>query len=584
MSTVQYKHPKILLMDCDTDVRKELENIGYSVSSGSFGEAYLVEKSSGLLPYIPNGNMPDYYKESEIVIIDLFTYYTKDVDFKITPEEEKIPRYWCKCDSGVVDPRPLYMKARSHDFKRIYNHGGVFILFADWKNEVAYYYGSSLGGTFYPHTGKELELNDWCFLPLLNELDVSNDHGNEIRLLRLPGTFNTLFLILEKYTVGCDFICTLVPSAELRERWIRLALQKYNQCVAASIVPLENDLTKPYIFIFPRIENKSAFLIDFIQNFLIEIRPDLFPEITNSQWLYDKRYEHPEVLDLNNQISLIKKEADKQIEERSSKIEIERTRRKYLHDLISESGDALVDAVKESFEKLGFKKVVNMDQEESDSEDNDLKEDLQIQDYSPLLLIEVKGLAGGPSDEDARQCQKYIASRMKEYKRFDIKALSIINHQRNLSPHQRNNEMPFRQVILDNANKEEFGLLTTFDLYRLMRGFINNNWKHEQVKDIFYQTGRISPIPSHYTFVGEVINYFEEVEVVGIEIKESFVKLGDRISFEIHANFLEQNVESLEIDNKPVTQADKDSKVGIKTQFSKDQLRKGVKVYKVTNR
>jgi hypothetical protein len=42
------------------------------------------------------------------------------------------------------------------------------------------------------------------------------------------------------------------------------------------------------------------------------------------------------------------------------------------------------------------------------------QEDLQILEASPTLLVEVKGLAGFPREDDTLQVVKYIPIRMKE--------------------------------------------------------------------------------------------------------------------------------------------------------------------------
>lgn len=89
------------------------------------------------------------------------------------------------------------------------------------------------------------------------------------------------------------------------------------------------------------------------------------------------------------------------------------------------------------------------------------REDLQVQGSSPTLLIEIKGIAGLPSEHDA----------MREWQRTDVAGLSIINDQRHLPGLQRKGE-PFTDDVLTKANEQRFGLLTTWDLFRLLRSFI----------------------------------------------------------------------------------------------------------------
>ena len=186
------------------------------------------------------------------------------------------------------------------------------------------------------------------------------------------------------------------------------------------------------------------------------------------------------------------------------------------------------------------------------SDDNSPKrEDLQIHDNSPIVLVEVKGIAHLPRDAAALQVWKYFAPRMKEWKRTDIRGLSVINHQKNLPPFQRENENPFRQDIITNAEQNDFGLLTTWDLFRLVRNFISNSWSHERVESIFYRNGRIDPIPDHYKEIGVVEHIWPKAEAVGVRVHTDALKLGDRIA------------------------------AGILTPFIGEGLRRGMKVYRV---
>jgi hypothetical protein len=90
---------------------------------------------------------------------------------------------------------------------------------------------------------------------------------------------------------------------------------------------------------------------------------------------------------------------------------------------------------------------------------------------------------------------------MKELKRLDVQALSIINHERHKPALQRENQSPFRDVILENARQHNFGVMTTWDLYRLARGAGRNEWVPATLIPLFYQHARISPIPPHLLLV-----------------------------------------------------------------------------------
>jgi hypothetical protein len=252
-----------------------------------------------------------------------------------------------------------------------------------------------------------------------------------------------------------------------------------------------------------------------------------------------------------------------------------------LYDLIRENSTLLVSAVNKALEVLGFQSVIDVDKEmEKAGDTRPKREDLQIKDGSPILLVEVKGISGLPMDESL-QAWKYLVPRMKEWNRTDIEALSIINHQRNIPPLDRENENPFREDNLINAQEHGFGLLTTWDLFRLTRSYLKNRWKHEHIKPLFYQKGRIQPVPKHYEFIGTVQRFIPKIGVVGVQIEAANLKHGDRIAFELTVEFEEQEVESLEVDNQPVAQAEIGMLAGIKTHLTKQQLKEKVRVFRL---
>ena len=136
-------------------------------------------------------------------------------------------------------------------------------------------------------------------------------------------------------------------------------------------------------------------------------------------------------------------------------------------------------------------------------------------------------------------------------------------------------------MILDSATEQHLGLMTTFDLYCLVRSFLKNNWKHENIKELFIQSGHISIVPLHYQYVGVIENYWEKVGAVGIRVEENAIKRGDKISFELPIEFEEMNVDSLQVENTPAEIAEVSMLAGIKTNLSKEILKKGIRVFRI---
>ncbi len=359
-----------------------------------------------------------------------------------------------------------------------------------------------------------------------------------------------------------------------------MLVNKFQASVGGIIQP---EGSKGLVFIFPDIKNKKDFIAEFIEHVLPQVAPLLFPDFNKSKWDNDAAYELTQVTNLKHQIDTLQEETDKKIASLKESISENKSRNEFLFDLARETGDKLVEAVIMALNIMGFKQVIDVDKQQSGEDKNQLKrEDVQIQDYDQTLVCEIKGINNHPKEDDCIVVIKYVQSRMKEWNRTNVQGLTIINHQRNLPPHDREHEKPFTQISLDSAEAlmTGFGLMTGWDLHRLTRSFIQNKWKHENVKDLFYKLGRIEPIPSHYEYIGKIAGFIENKGVVGITIKNSQLRKGDRIAFELPVVFEEQDCPSLQAENKEV-EGVAEGIVGIKTTLTKQQAKVGIRVFRI---
>ena len=78
--------------------------------------------------------------------------------------------------------------------------------------------------------------------------------------------------------------------------------------------------------------------------------------------------------------------------------------------------------------------------------------------------------------------------------------------------------------------------------------------------------------------IGKVSDFFAKPVVAAVELTAS-LKVGDRVHFKGHTTDVEMTVDSMQIDNKNVTEAKKGQSVGIKVP---DRMRTGDTVYKIT--
>jgi hypothetical protein len=239
-----------------------------------------------------------------------------------------------------------------------------------------------------------------------------------------------------------------------------------------------------------------------------------------------------------------------------------------------------VQAVIKSLKRLGFEKVVDVDAEaERQGDPGERREDIQVHDRSPVLVIDVKGVQGRPDDDESMQAHKHALMRMREWARTDVQALTIINHQRHLPPRERD-QKAYRDQIIENAKQLHCGLMTAWDLFRLLRNAEKLDWPPEVVLPVFYRVGRIEPIPEHYQEIGRIIKVWKNA--FGIRPVMA-ISVGTRLAVELGDAFLEFNVESLQISNKPVETCPPGSDCGVQLCNCSEKVREGARVYLVAN-
>lgn len=96
---------------------------------------------------------------------------------------------------------------------------------------------------------------------------------------------------------------------------------------------------------------------------------------------------------MKNQIDTIQKQAETQIQKIEHKIENVRQEKKYLYDLLTGTNRELVEAVIQALYVLGFQEIIDVDEEiKEKSQNTSLREDIQVKDQSPLLIVDVKGI------------------------------------------------------------------------------------------------------------------------------------------------------------------------------------------------
>lgn len=572
---IQFPKPNIILIDLISEVEERLTSSGFNVTTGRFGNPYIIEKKDKYDFIHANFSLPN-LREQEIIIIDLETKSILDrvPSRKVTRDGDTDIRV--RLLDGIVDPRPLTMHLNSSEFDTIWKHKGIFIVFADSSIHQEYQISKKEGYGWYNQ--KELKINLLSFLPFLNDnfVYLISNEGFEFKLSEKEKKWS---LLLSKYLKDSKYNVVLTYEPWMRDYIKPILLNKYNEIVSSLIITHDKSL----LIILPQIDRKSDLINELLTSLLPEAFPDLFPYYEGKIWVKSSIYDFESVVKLKNERENIILEKDTLIRAIEQNILEEKNKYEYLYKILTETGDDLVQAIEDVLALLGFNDVKNIDKELAEINSNLPKqEDLQILDKSPSILAEVKGIISLPRENDMFQIVKYISRRMKEWKRTDIKGLVIVNHQKNLPPLRRDIN-PFTDQQTKDGKYNNFGLISTWNLFLLIKGMLKYNWEKELIKSKLYNSGIIDKVPLHYNCIGHIENYWEHQNVVGIRLEKDNIKKNDTISFITENDYCEQKVESLQVDKNNREEAIKGESVGIKTTYTKEILKKGMSVYKVNS-
>lgn len=570
----RYPKPNILLIDLSDDLYSKLQLSGFNVLKGTFGLLYKVPRGKGYMPIIIDYDLPK-VKEQEIVIIDLDHQNASNSPKHSYSINKGDQWYWSNFNTGIIDPRPITMKKHQKDFDRILNHGGFFVIFAESrKNPDIIKGGENVLGEL---KGTKYESDNWSFLTRLSNIAIHHDDGEEIKISKCK---HEICSFLERNIENVHYNATFEPTLyNLKENWHPILCNKYGQTIGTLITP--NDLFKGYILILPQIYNKNEFIIKLINEILPLFSPELFPYIKKGKWIEREEYELNSVTEHKSKIFKIKKESELKINEIEIRISEEKEKWGFLQGILTNSGDELVEDVKKCLKLIGFTDIRDVDKEIEGKGGDEKQEDLQIHDESPTILLEIKGVSGPLKEEYTMQAVKYIHRRMKEWDRTDIRGVCIINHYRNIPPLDRDNENVFTKQQIEDAKIHDISLLTTWDLFILIRGMLEHGWNSESIRSLFYKNGRIHKIPTNYQPIGKIVNYWETPKVVGIEISENSLSKGQKIGYLLKDGYLEEEVLSVQVDSNDVENALPGQLAGIKTIYPKKILKNGIKVFSI---
>lgn len=327
-----------------------------------------------------------------------------------------------------------------------------------------------------------------------------------------------------------------------------------------------------YELYLPETDRKAEILVDLLNNVFPRLKPTSFPYASNSLWKDAPKYWTPGRQQLENE----KKEELKRHEHSIAKIDkqLEENQKvhKHLIDLLTASGDKLVDAVAQTLRDFGFKKV---ETEKDFLKPGDLKEeDIRTCENEIPILIECKGIGGTSTDNDCRQIGKIKLRRQKQLKSLDVIAIYIVNHQMYIEPEKRNNP-PFQEIQIEDAKDEYRGLATTYDLFKQALAINNGYASLEETRKSLMEYGLVKFKLDKLTFLGKATELYKENFVVILNIKDIQVEKTSIIVIEYENQYIEAEIESLQVNDECVESV-RSGEVGIKLNT---KIKKGSNIY-----
>jgi len=325
-----------------------------------------------------------------------------------------------------------------------------------------------------------------------------------------------------------------------------------------------------YELLLPVCDKKDELIDQLLTSYLPEKFPEIFPESKEFEWIKGEEFYHNEIFEIEKERKVIQEEYESKIDLLNSRIDEVNKKYKFLHDLLTATGEELVEAVCKYFEWLGFTDVKAIDGCE-----DVLREDIQIIEDDKLYIVEVKGISGTSTDSECSQVAKHRRRREKEHLDKTIIPIYVVNHQRYVNPSLRK-KPPFSKDQIDYAINDERGLLTTWQLYKQYKLIESKIFTKEETRAALEEYGIISLIPKNLKFVGTYSEYFKEHNAGILTLNNIKIKVGDKVYAKKDEQWAYTKINSIQVNSKPVDYAE-GGEVGIVTDA---ELAKGYELFK----
>ena len=549
--TLLYPRPRICLFDFSEDTIDSIRSKGFNVTSASLGRQILVPNNNRYDKHLCllNHNIPANIHEYDIICIDLASkearIYQSEEHSHTSQRSTRSYYFLSAFPQTVFDPRPISAHILKETIDNHLHKTSVLVVFSSRKEEFEYTLTAMEHGRSETKRPKTHHNYDFAkHLPI-----EENRAGREIEVVSPIQELNSLLK-----THLPDFHYEIVfyhPSERVNGKSIP----------AKSFIPLMRNIDKHIIsfislvadsmtLVFPQLPNKEVILAPLLQHLLPAWIPDIFPYSTTFAWKHNEDYWLPNHGALMARKEMIEKEYEQQISDIEKETEENTKQYSFLHDLITETDEALVDSVMRFLQWMGFDNVKKMDSGTAALRE----EDSQIEDDDKLIVIEVKGIGGTSTDSDCNQINKIKYRRAKERNSFNIFGIYIVNHQRYLPPNRRRNP-PFVTIQISDAINEERGLISTWEMFKLFTNVKEGLINKSDARRALLKRGLIEFKPGEAQYLGKADEIYQNGTVIVLNALNHKVHIGDEIWVFYDDTYRRRLIENLQVNDADVEEA-----------------------------
>lgn len=545
---------KLLFIDFDAEICNVFDTENFIVKSGTLGNPYPIKN---IINYVECGlnDEIEYLAEQDIVCINtsqkklMSKNPLENLQWKESSKCSFVPN---KSDS-IFNPQFISGLMYNDTINKLLNNGKVVIAFCGaLEAQTSMIFEYSNNNFNHKVTSEESNYSilfgsDW------NQTVTKINKGRKIKYVN-DDMINSILR-------GCDkeILFSVALQVWESESLYTICKDEYDNIVGYFQIFGKQE-NRGILIVLPQFENLSKPLKNILYDFLPDLKSELLPNLVKNNWLKLEEYLLPQIKDMQYQLDKLIREYEIKIKRINDDIEAKQKEYSFLTGILCADGmgEKLVKNVKQVLEYIGYKNVISMDEQIGE---NNRQEDLQIQSDAEIMVIEVKGHNGNPTEDDCQAILKYISRNLRKNREKQIYGILIVNHNKNFEP-KKGTCPAFTKQQIDDAERDQYCLVSTWELYQVIRLFQSGLITFMEIDKEFHTPGLFSAIPSTWQSIGKIEKLYKNtIACVFLNINE--LKIDDEIIIISGNEYFTQTVTSIEVNNVKKEIASKGDAVSI---------------------